>query len=609
MLQPVRRTTIIGIPSALLFVLTTGAGGQQPLAQRTPPVIRSQITLVPIDVRVVDRDGKPVTGLTAGDFTVLEDGVRQEIRHFSAQTFTPEPAAAAATPAQAPQFRKAGDENAIASNRRVFLIILGRGRHQAVSKYVDSLTEFVGKQLMPQDQVAVMAWNRATDFTTDHALIARILGRYKSQHEKVESMLRHHFSGLAALYGSPDITPRIQKAIDDVYADAASLRPRSVAGTSSDVDTRLAGARTAAEEIQRNEIMKTFPGAGFLPDTRGEILADLAGMPFDEYVSRSAETMQDLMSLYRAIDYLKYLEGEKHLVFLTEGGIDMPLLPGNRDLANAAADARIALNIVQTGGMVGAAPARIVQGPNGSRIIMSPLPPAGAVFNQGFSTRDLRMVADITGGSLAAYQRGPEAFKRLKDALGSQYLIAYAPAKPATDGKFRDITIQVKRPGVQVQYRRGYFASPRVVPLDRRDFVTFTRIRSAARFGKVIDDIAVTLAAASAAPAADVKSMDVEITVNVSKLALPIGARGREGSLEVAVYFADEKNRPIGEALNRVDLSFTESAYRRALTNGASFVVNVPLKATPRRVKAIVYDYGADLLGSVVAEMPLPARK
>ena len=607
MSQSVRRPTLAGVAAVLLLLPLFARAQQAPAPQRTPPLIRSQITAVPVDVRVLDRDGKPVSGLTAADFTVFEDGVPQVIRHFSEHTFTPEPVVPGA-PALQPQLRGAGNDAAAASNRRVFLIILGRGRHQAVSKYVESLTQFVGKQLMPQDLVAVMAWNRATDFTNDHALIARVLTRYRAEHEKIESMLRHHFSGLAAIYGSPEITPRIQKAIDDVYADAASLRPRSVSTTSSDVDTRVARARASAEEIQRNELIKTFPDTNFMPDTRADILAELAGMPFDEYVNRSAESMQDLMSLYRAIDYLKYLEGEKHIVFLTEAGIDMPLLPGNRDLANAAADARIALNIVQTGGMVGAAPARIVLGPNGSQIVMAPLPSSAAVFNQGSSTRDLRMVADVTGGSLSAYKRGPEAFARLKDSLGSQYLIAYTPAKPATDGRFRDITIQVKRPGVRVQYRRGYLASARVVPLDRRDFITFTRIRAAARFGRPIDHILVSLAQPPSA-GADPNLLDVEVKVDVSKLALPLTDGVRKGSLDVALYVGDAKQKPIGEALNRVDLSFTEAAYQRSLETGAWFVVRVPVRGAPRHVKAVVYDYGSDLVGSTSAETPLKPRK
>ena len=35
-----------------------------------------------IDVRVIDRDGHPVPGLTASDFEIHEDGVRQDVRLF-----------------------------------------------------------------------------------------------------------------------------------------------------------------------------------------------------------------------------------------------------------------------------------------------------------------------------------------------------------------------------------------------------------------------------------------------------------------------------------------------------------------------------------------------
>ena len=78
----------------------------------------------------------------------------------------------------------------------------------------------------------------------------------------------------------------------------------------------------------------------------------------------------------------------------------------------------------------------------------------------------------------------------------------------------------------------------------------------------------------------------------------------RKGALDVAVYVADAKQKPIGEALSRVDLSFSETAYRRSLESGAWFIVRVPLRGTAARVKAIVYDYGADLVGSTSAELP-----
>src|SRR5688572_5302478 len=104
MSQPVRRTTLAGVAAVLLLLPLNTRAQQAPAPQRTPPLIRSQITAVPVDVRVLDRDGKPVSGLTAADFTVLEDGVPQVIRHFSEHTFTPEPIAPG-TPAVQPQLR------------------------------------------------------------------------------------------------------------------------------------------------------------------------------------------------------------------------------------------------------------------------------------------------------------------------------------------------------------------------------------------------------------------------------------------------------------------------------------------------------------------------
>jgi hypothetical protein len=44
-------------------------------AAQTPPAFRSGVDVVLLDVTVLDRDRRPVRGLTAGDFTVLVDGV------------------------------------------------------------------------------------------------------------------------------------------------------------------------------------------------------------------------------------------------------------------------------------------------------------------------------------------------------------------------------------------------------------------------------------------------------------------------------------------------------------------------------------------------------
>jgi hypothetical protein len=57
--------------------------------QQSKPVFRTGVTRVEVSALVLDRNGEPVRGLTAGDFEVLENGVPQTIRSFIPFTYRP----------------------------------------------------------------------------------------------------------------------------------------------------------------------------------------------------------------------------------------------------------------------------------------------------------------------------------------------------------------------------------------------------------------------------------------------------------------------------------------------------------------------------------------
>jgi Ca-activated chloride channel homolog len=94
----VRRAAAV---SALLLVVSAGAAAQQTAApppaavsQLPPPpatqestrqVFRTATNLVPLNVTVVDNQKHFVTGLTASDFKVFEDGVEQRVEFFEAR--------------------------------------------------------------------------------------------------------------------------------------------------------------------------------------------------------------------------------------------------------------------------------------------------------------------------------------------------------------------------------------------------------------------------------------------------------------------------------------------------------------------------------------------
>ena len=55
-------------------------------AQDPAPLVRSNTRVVLLDVVVTDKEGKPVPNLKSDDFTVIENGVPQKIRHSKPQS-------------------------------------------------------------------------------------------------------------------------------------------------------------------------------------------------------------------------------------------------------------------------------------------------------------------------------------------------------------------------------------------------------------------------------------------------------------------------------------------------------------------------------------------
>ena len=67
------------IRAALLLVLATGVV----VGQEKPQIFRAGVELVSLNVTVVDSQGRYVTDLAEGDFSVFEDGAKQELTFFN----------------------------------------------------------------------------------------------------------------------------------------------------------------------------------------------------------------------------------------------------------------------------------------------------------------------------------------------------------------------------------------------------------------------------------------------------------------------------------------------------------------------------------------------
>ncbi len=68
----------VAVAAAVLGWWEVPAGAQEAGRVRET----AEVSLVEVPVRVLDRQGRPVEGLTAADFTLTDDGQRQEILGF-----------------------------------------------------------------------------------------------------------------------------------------------------------------------------------------------------------------------------------------------------------------------------------------------------------------------------------------------------------------------------------------------------------------------------------------------------------------------------------------------------------------------------------------------
>jgi VWFA-related protein len=562
--------------------------------QQPPPTIRSRTTLVPVDVRVVDAKGNPVTDLKKDDFTIKEDGIPQDLRLFDARGLTARPGDAGA-PVLRTQATAAAQMEP--QNRRIFLFVFGRGRLQAPDKGIDSVMRFVRDRLLPQDAAAVLAYNRATDFTTDRGAILATLDRFKKAHEQIEADLDLWFSGLRSQFGDTKIPPQIQSQVDAVFRAPGGAQARQLpAGSPPDAEAIAKDTRRNLDAAMQGGIIAARDPSPF--DVFETAAADLVGMTFDEYAKVSSQSTADLANVYTGLNYLRHLDGEKHLVFVTERGMLLPRLENDFSLAALASDARVVIDVLMTGGLILTEPAR-------PSMPGAPLRPAAVPrdasnmpyvsFGTLFAAQAQRQIAALTGGMFNGYSPSEKTLAAIDESSRFEYLLGYVPSNGTLDGRFRRITVTVNRPGARVLSRHGYYARAEKLPLDRKQFMTYSRITAAANTDSPLTDLAVTATAAYDPAAAEA---DLTVTLKSERVAFEHAPGRHKASLQFVLFAGDGKQHLLGEHWQTMDLDLTDANYQAFLDKGVSFTQRVPIQGGLKYVKVVAYDYASDRLGS-----------
>jgi VWFA-related protein len=585
----------IGCTTGITCVKAVRAQTQTPgLKLPQAGTIQVQVRLVPVDVVVTDRLDRPITDLRKEEFHVFEDGREQEIRHFVVQKFTD--AAAEAVPKLAPPPVDAAAPPS--QTARIFLILMGRGRHHRF-KNIDSLLRWLRNDLLPQDRVALFAYNRATDFTVNHEQIAHVLEKYNTVYEDIEAQLESRSSGLSAVYGSKEIPNTLQREIDRIFAGPDALAYRQVpADTGNTIqakrDNAMAGQILTHQLAVQMAATVMDPGQS-LAATPNELAAMdvVTGLiPLDAWAMLNTGTTQDMKNIFTCIEYLRYLEGEKHLLFFTEDGLFFPF--GNVDnddtIAKVANNARVAIDTFQTGGI------KLDLGISKGPVNLS----GGSLSSPGYGNAlsSLRTISQLTGGRSSIYGYLGPALRDVDVSTRCQYLLAYYPKDENWNGEYRQIEVRVTRPGAKVYYRHGYFARDTFRPSDDREFLAYSRITSAGGFEADIRDISFQAAVATVNLPGTPPQIMVNLQIDLSRVGLrEIGDR-HTGRLRVVIYYADGRRNYLGEEWKNLDLKLLGDTYQRYLKSGVPVSIPLPSKASIHFLKVVIYDTQNDRVGS-----------
>src|SRR5689334_2786643 len=157
----------VSLRLGVVAALVSGAISLAAQAQR--PTFKAGVDLVPVDVSVVDKDGRPVPDLTADDFVLSVDGRPRKVA--SAQFFSVPPATSDA-PSTPPAYYSTNA--GVAGGRLIVMVVDAGNISTARSKTaLDAASRFVS-HLSKADRIALVtlpSGGAQIDFTSNHALI------------------------------------------------------------------------------------------------------------------------------------------------------------------------------------------------------------------------------------------------------------------------------------------------------------------------------------------------------------------------------------------------------------------------------------------------------
>jgi VWFA-related protein len=524
-------------------------------------VIRINVNLVQVDAVVTDGKGNPVTNLTAEDFEVFQDGKPQAITNFAyinvknrAASFAPP--ATTAQPKNGPPAPPPPPPIALRTDqirRTIAIVIDDLGLSFDSMVHVrEAAKKWVNTEMQPGDMVAVIRTSAGMgalqQFTSDKRLLNAAIDR-----------AQYHYGRVGV----------------------SSFGPITAAGP---VDTS-----TFDEEVRQSFLLGSFGAIQY-------VVQGLREMPGRKSVILFSESME-----------VNSQQGTNLVRNMNQLTIEDRL----RRLADAANRSSVVISAVDPRGVVYTGP---TAEDNLNSLTPQQIAQASTQRSQQFiaSQDGMVMLAQKTGGLFLQNTNDiPGALRRVIDDGDGYYLLAYQPEQSTFDDKaglkFHFVRVSVKRPGLHVRSRSGFYGTPdkqQAPPPQTKQEQLVKALVSPFSTGNLHVRLTTLFTDAEKQGA----YINVLLHIDANDLTFNHEADGSRSDLvDVAAVTFDADGRQVDGVDRTYRFHVPQAGYESILKTGLVYAAKVPVKkAGPYQMRVVLRDDSTQQIGSATQFIDVP---
>jgi len=523
---------------------------QKPASDDKDEVVKITTNLVQVDA-VVTKDGKPVTNLKPEDFEIFEDGKPQTITSFAyisnVPNSTPQPATAdKKTPGVVPYAPVKPNE----ARRTIAFVVDDLGLSaESMAQVRKQLRKFVAEQLQPNDLVAIIrtggVMGALQQFTNDK----RILTRAADQ-------LRWNICSRMGLYAFSPV-----------------------------------GRQNALPSCAYRSYSSTLKSLRFIVDAMGYLPGRKSMVLLSDSIPRES---QDEFLMDQGV---QEGAGGNNDDDLTLPADSTNYLASLQKIAEKAIRSSVVIYSVDTQGLqyTGPTAADAISGRDPRQITNLLSMRSQMLFQR---REGAELIARQTGGFQVRNSNSYDLNRIMEDQSG-YYLLGYRPSEETFNRRFHHIKARVKRSGMNLRTRFGFFGvtEDEAANAKRPSTQDLTNLALASPF--IAQDIEVDMTSFFLEDPAAGSLVRSFVYIDAKNLTFtPVNGR-YQGSIELhGVVFGN--NGAIAQQMKRgATVSLSEPDYKQAMANGIALSFDMPVKrAGTYQARLAVRDRPSSRIGS-----------